>query len=199
MSWFLVDDNITENGKMLDLLSTPIGFEAAGFWMLCGAWSRRAKSAGFVPRTTADAIARKSMHHQDSARLATALVDVGLWDKIRDGYHFHDWDIVYSKEIKDAERRRKETERKRRQRSGTEAGQGTDRQRDKERDCPQPVRGTPGDGDGRGEVVLDDQVVLGPRLSRMGFAAPGPSDADLDALEREAVQGEATGLRVVRP
>lgn len=140
MSWFLADDNLSEHPKVLELLSRPDGFAALGFWTVCGTWSRRNKTSGDVPRTAADASARKCGQNADASALAGALVEVGLWVETPHGYRFHDWDEVYKEETKAAERKQKDADRKRRARSG----QGTDKPPDASVDRPRTVHRTPG-------------------------------------------------------
>lgn len=87
MVWFKVDDGITDNGKVRRLRHDKI--EAMGVWVLCGTWSSRNLTDGFVPDDIVESF-------DDQHRLAGRLVEVGLWERVKgddeDGYQFHDWE-----------------------------------------------------------------------------------------------------------
>lgn len=126
MAWFLVDDNLADHQKVIELIAQPDGFAALGLWTICGAWSRRLRTHGDVPRTVADAQARKSGQRSDASGLAAALIEANLWTETSDGYQYVDWSDVYTDERKKAESKKKDRERKRIERA---AQKGLDKSR----------------------------------------------------------------------
>ena len=80
MTWFKVDDQLAFNMKVLSA-----GNAAMGLWVRAGSWSAAQLSDGVVP---APIVAALGGTPDDAA----ALVEVGLWDAVDDGWAFHDWD-----------------------------------------------------------------------------------------------------------
>ena len=134
MSYFLADDNLGSHPKVLQLFASADGLAALGFWTLCGTWSRRYKTHGFVSYASADASARcadlsavgsdmsatgtdmsrtERGHEGPSAHLANLLCEAGLWMRVEGGYQFHDWAERYQAADMAAERRKRDRERKR--------------------------------------------------------------------------------------
>lgn len=113
MSWFVVDDYLPSHRKLLALRAhCPDTFAAAlGLWTLCGAWAagdRDARHTGIVPAYVVDTF--DGAHGRD---YAGALVAAGLWEKLDDGWGFHDWADWNGP---DAQRRRSDAARQRRMR-----------------------------------------------------------------------------------
>lgn len=79
MPWFKVDDTLAFHGK-----SVAAGNAAMGLWVRAGAWSMQTLSDGFVSDVMAAQLGTKSQ--------AARLVSVGLWDRLPDGYAFHEWE-----------------------------------------------------------------------------------------------------------
>lgn len=84
--WFRVDDRLPDHAKVRMLGRARLA--AIGLWSLCGAWSGRNGTDGFIPRTVV---------RQYDAKLRTVphLVRVGLWSETtrngEPGWLFHDW------------------------------------------------------------------------------------------------------------
>ncbi|WP_433465724.1 hypothetical protein [Spirillospora sp. CA-128828] len=82
MTWFKVDDSFYDHPKVFDLPDS-----AVALWTRAGCWSARNGTGGTVP---ARLPARLCENPEEAAR---ALVDAGLWERVRGGgYRFHDWD-----------------------------------------------------------------------------------------------------------
>jgi hypothetical protein len=79
MPWFKVDDTLAFHAKIV-----AAGNAAVGLWTRAGAWSMQQLTDGYVPLH----IARSLGTNAEAKRL----VDVGLWIKKDDGYHFHEWE-----------------------------------------------------------------------------------------------------------
>ncbi|RPH75613.1 hypothetical protein EHM76_01250 [bacterium] len=79
MPWFKVDDGFHSHPKVIDL---PL--EAAGLWAKAGSWSADQLTDGFVPN-------KILKHLGGKVRVAEQLVTAKLWEKVEDGYQFHDW------------------------------------------------------------------------------------------------------------
>ncbi len=80
MTWFKVDDSFYDHPKIFDAPDC-----ALALWIRAGCWSARSLKDGFVP---ANLPARLCDDPDNAVR---ALVDRGLWKKVRGGYQFHDW------------------------------------------------------------------------------------------------------------
>ncbi|MEW1705975.1 hypothetical protein AB0230_01930 [Microbacterium sp. NPDC089190] len=78
MPYFPVDDNMSFHPKVL-----AAGNEAVGMWTRCGALAKKYTTGGFVSNETVDAVGNK--------RLATRLVNAGLWVAVEGGFQYHDW------------------------------------------------------------------------------------------------------------
>jgi hypothetical protein len=84
MTWFKVDDGLTDHPKVIALQEHKNWPRALALWTLAGAWSSKQLTNGRVPR----AIVTRLGCSQDDAKL---LALVGLWIIDGDGYAFHDW------------------------------------------------------------------------------------------------------------
>lgn len=111
MPWFMVDDAINTDEKVL-ALDPQLKAEAMGTWVLCGAWSSQRLKDGSVPKAIVTAMG-------GTDRGAEALVATGLWKKARGGYRFHNWEKfqrtkaqVEARRVDEAERKRKYRESK---------------------------------------------------------------------------------------
>jgi hypothetical protein len=110
VTWFRVDDNLTDHPKVLALGKDML--PAMGLWTIVGAWAGRYDTDGYVP----ESIVRR---HDPRLRLARRLVDVGLWERrLLDGnpaFYYHDW--TDSQPSKDEIERKREKARERQRRS----------------------------------------------------------------------------------
>lgn len=89
MSWFKVDDAFSEHAKV-DALAGDQAL-AIACWALCGSACARRLTDGLVTRVTLER-ALISWSSKDRARAAGALVRVGLWEVVDEGWRYHDWD-----------------------------------------------------------------------------------------------------------
>lgn len=80
MPWFKVDDGLWGSAKWL---ATPPS--ARGLWCSAGSWSMDQLSDGFIPVHVIPILGGSDTD-------VAALIEVGLWDKHRTGFRFHDWD-----------------------------------------------------------------------------------------------------------
>lgn len=77
--WFKVDDQLALHPKILQA-----GNAAMGLWVRAGSWCGAHLTDGHVPDAMIRQLGTKSQ--------AEALVRVGLWYRVGDGYQFHQWD-----------------------------------------------------------------------------------------------------------
>lgn len=78
--WFKVCNSLAQHRKALEA-----GAEAIGLWTLAGAWSCGQLTNGFVP----DSVVARLVANAEA--LASRLVQVGLWERVENGYQFHEW------------------------------------------------------------------------------------------------------------
>lgn len=97
MPWFQVDDQLPVHKKVI-----AAGNAAMGLWVRAGSWSQQNLTGGFVPINTVKALGTISQ--------AKSLVAAGLWDAVKGGYQFHDWDKHQMSVEEQEERRRKRAE-----------------------------------------------------------------------------------------
>lgn len=79
MPWFKVDDTLAMHHK-----TVAAGNAAIGLWVRAGSWSRMSGTDGFIPAAIAKQLGTTGQVQR--------LVDVGFWDRLPDGYAFHQWD-----------------------------------------------------------------------------------------------------------
>ncbi len=84
MPWFKVDDALAEHPKVDELLAERDGPHALALWLLAGCWSASQLTDGVIPSGRVKRI-------PFGKKGARALVRVGLWEEIPEGYRFHDW------------------------------------------------------------------------------------------------------------
>lgn len=78
MPWFKVDDNLGFHHKVV-----AAGNPAMGLWVRAGSVCAQQLTDGFVPDHMAATLGTKAQ--------AEKLVQVGLWDRVENGYTFHGW------------------------------------------------------------------------------------------------------------
>lgn len=93
MTWFVIDDTFAFHPKVV------AAGNAITLWVRAGAWCAQQLTDGHVPAYMISSLGSK--------RDAGKLVEVGLWERVDDGYVFHDWSSY--------QQSRAEVERKRRQ------------------------------------------------------------------------------------
>ncbi|WP_346921327.1 hypothetical protein [Glutamicibacter creatinolyticus] len=98
--WFKVDDKF-HGSKKLNQIPKRARFGAAGLWAIAGSWCGDQLTDGSVPDYMI-----KLWGPPPSA--ASALVDVGLWEKTSTGYRFLNW-AEYQPTKADVEEDRKRT------------------------------------------------------------------------------------------
>lgn len=82
MTWFKVDDSFHSHPKVM--AASPA---ALGLWVVAGSWSGMNLTEGHIPAHVLPRLMPKA------ERLARELVAVGLWDRVEDGFVFHDWTV----------------------------------------------------------------------------------------------------------
>lgn len=82
LNWVRVDANVGSNHKILSLLDTRGGDRAINVWIFGLGYCGQHGTDGFIPRAALGLI-------HGSAKVATMLVDVGLWQEIPGGYQVH--------------------------------------------------------------------------------------------------------------
>lgn len=97
MPWFKVDDQFHSHPKVIQA-----GNAAVGLWLRCGTWAADHLTEGIVPKNVA--------RQFGGPREIKALVSVGLWRELPDGYSFHDWQVYQPSGHEAAELRRKRAE-----------------------------------------------------------------------------------------
>ncbi|MEU7891722.1 hypothetical protein AB0B45_02530 [Nonomuraea sp. NPDC049152] len=80
MTWFKVDDGFHSHRKTLVTKAAAIGL-----WTVAGSWSSANLTEGFIP----DAVLPRLL--PGAKRLAKDLVECGLWERVDNGFTFHDW------------------------------------------------------------------------------------------------------------
>lgn len=80
MPWFKVDDTLHSHPK-----ARGAGLPALGLWSLAGSYCSQYVTEGHVPEWFVTS-------WPQGKRLASALVNAGLWMPVDDGWQFHDWD-----------------------------------------------------------------------------------------------------------
>lgn len=107
--WFKVCNSLAQHRKALEA-----GTEAIGLWTLAGAWSCGQLTNGFIPDY---ALARLAANAE---ALASRLVQAGLWERVENGYQFHEW-TEYQPDA-EQERRRQEQRREAGRKGGLNSG-----------------------------------------------------------------------------
>lgn len=118
MTWFRVDDGFPEHPKLAELEHDPrLWAEALAVWMAAGCYCNRNLTDGEI---THGRLRRLTPLGVRAERVAVELVRIGLWEKIADGYRFHDWhdyqptsDEVSQKRADAADRQRRSREKRR--------------------------------------------------------------------------------------
>lgn len=111
--WFRVDDGFVDHVKTIraaDRLGGPHSVaRVVAVWLECGIYCSRQLTDGFVPAR----IVRHLLSDDAALDVADALVAVGLWEAVPDGYHFHDWHDYQENGTTVRERRNRDRARKR--------------------------------------------------------------------------------------
>jgi len=111
MPWGRVDDSFYDHPKVEALEdqtgSPPRSWKLAaiGLHMLAVSWSNRHLTDGHIPASRVERLA--SLPRTQAATLAQALVEVGLWERVADGYLIHDFG-EFNKLREEVERDRKQ-------------------------------------------------------------------------------------------
>lgn len=97
MTWFKVDDQFHTSRKVKSIPPRQ-RFAAVGLWTIAGSWCAQELTDGYVP----DYMIRE---WGATPKVVAALVDSGLWRRVRDGFEFCSWsDYNPSKARVEAER-----------------------------------------------------------------------------------------------
>lgn len=83
MTWFRVDDGFPQHPKVLAIPRKDRA-TAVGLWTLAGGWCSAQLTDGHLASHMIDELGA-------SRRIASLLVQVGLWEAVEGGYRFHDW------------------------------------------------------------------------------------------------------------
>jgi len=116
MPYFPVDDQMAFHPKII-----AAGNTAIGLWVRAGSWAKAHASGGKIPKEIVSALGTEPQ--------AQRLVTVGLWERVTDGYQFHDWEQQTGNFTPEQEKQQRESNRQR-QRDKRER----DKQRDKQRE-----------------------------------------------------------------
>ncbi len=118
MSWFRVDDTLWCHRK-----ARKAGLEAVGFWTICGSYASSSACADNGVLAIDDLETLAGLYKvKQWQRLASKLLDAGLWEMVGKDHAFHDWDDYRSGgEAELARRRSKDTDRKRKARESRDA------------------------------------------------------------------------------
>ena len=122
VTWVRIDDNAPHHPKL-----RKAGPEAAWLWVAGLAHCNRFATDGRVDALDLDVLYPFADWNADKLRrLATRLVDVGLWLTVEGGYVIHDYAEFQGEALRSArdERRKWETERKAKQRANARAARG---------------------------------------------------------------------------
>jgi len=79
VTWFKVDDHLWSHIKW-----HRVSPAARGLWATAGSWSADQLTDGHVPREMLGILGGTTRHAQQ-------LVDAGLWERVDDGWQFHEW------------------------------------------------------------------------------------------------------------
>ena len=82
MAWGRIDDTLYDHPK-LDALGRD-RLPCVGLWCLALSWTNRYLTDGFIPSGRVSRLG-------GNRKLAEALVGVGLWEKVDDGFYIHDF------------------------------------------------------------------------------------------------------------
>lgn len=149
MTWFKVDDSLAFHRKVV-----KAGNAAMGLWVRAGSWAAQQLTDGHVPDHMIAVLGTPAQ--------ARKLVTAGLWERVDDGYVFHDWteDGRNPTRSEIVERRSKDTRRKTQYRGkkseesqvseGSHAGTDADVPAESQGDSkpPDPTRPDPGSPNG---------------------------------------------------
>ena len=113
MAWFKVDDNFYDHPKVDDL-----SLEAVGLWLLCGTYSARHLTDGFIAT-------RRAYRMGASEEVISELVEADLWEEVDGGYQYRNWADYQPTKASVEARREADRKRKRKQRRN-ERGQFQD-------------------------------------------------------------------------
>lgn len=83
MPWFRVNDGLRQSRKVM-AIPRDRRTRVIGLWTLAGSWSSAELTDGHVPAFMVEELA-------GAMEDAETLAQVGLWDRVADGYVFHDW------------------------------------------------------------------------------------------------------------
>ena len=90
MPWFRIDDSFADHPKVMAIPRTH-RTRVVGVWAMCGLWSAKHLTDGFVPATLP---AENGAKPGDPLLLVNARVHpdgFGLWEAVDGGWLYHDW------------------------------------------------------------------------------------------------------------
>ena len=90
MTWTKIDDTFWRHAKVAALLDRPGGRDAVCLWALALSWVGSELTDGMVPKRQP-----WRLLGDDPTAAVAALVDVGLWERVPDGWRLHDY-LVYN-------------------------------------------------------------------------------------------------------
>lgn len=109
MTWVRIDDAVATHPK--HLAAGPV---ACWIWVAGLAWANQHASNGTIPAHALHALYPSDwISKAELRRVATKLVEVGLWEKTADGWLIHDYADYQAEAMKTARDERREWERKR--------------------------------------------------------------------------------------
>jgi hypothetical protein len=93
VTWFKVDDGFPSHPKVLAIPKAKRA-RVLGVWLMCGTWSARHLTDGFIPATV---LAELGGTRADAQLLVDAKSHPGgpgLWTAVDGGWQFHDWSPI---------------------------------------------------------------------------------------------------------
>lgn len=129
MTWFKVDDGFWSHEKVIGLSPS-----AGWLWTRAGSYCAHQLTDGAVKRAVLVLLG-------GSSHIANELVDAGLWDAVKDGYQFHDWD-KYQPTREEVESKRESWKERQRAARSKRVSRG-DTLGDSERESASPVPSRP--------------------------------------------------------
>jgi len=123
MPWFAVDDSFHGHPKLAALEGGTCLAQSIALWTVAGSWCAQHLTDGLVPKTQLRKLVPFS-----TAKAASELVRVGLWEVATDGYQFRDW-IHYQPSKAEVEEKRSRASARTRKSRAIAASRVTDSER----------------------------------------------------------------------
>ena len=113
MVWIRIDDQIAHHPKFI-----AAGPVASWLWVCGNGYCNKYLTDGFIPSIALPTLGGVT----NTDKWAERLAEVGLWDKVQDGYRVHDFHDHNPKAREVKAKRKRDRDRKRRDRGGLRGG-----------------------------------------------------------------------------